>query len=118
MKNTFLYLSTCDTCKRIMVDLVLPEDTVLQDVKTTPITEDQLDFLYNHTQSYEALFNKRARKYRSLGLKEVLVNDEDYKSHILSEYTFLKRPVAVIDGEVYIGNSKKVVQSLQERYGR
>lgn len=118
MKNTVLYLSTCDTCKRIVSSLVLPEDTQLQDVKSTPISEEQLDFLYQHTQSYEALFNKRARKYRSMGLKDVLVNDEDYKSHILAEYTFLKRPVIIVDGEVYIGNSKKVVESIQEKYGR
>jgi arsenate reductase len=34
---------------------------------------------------------------------------------ILDEYTFLKRPVIIIDQEIFIGNSKKSVEALKEK---
>jgi arsenate reductase len=31
----------------------------------------------------------------------------------LDEYTFLKRPVFIVDNEIFIGNSKSVVAALK-----
>ena len=42
-------------------------------------------------------------------LKEQTLSEENYKSLILEHYTFLKRPVIVNSGQIFIGNSKKVV---------
>jgi arsenate reductase len=42
--------------------------------------------------SYEALFSRRAMKYRSMGLNEMELSEDDYRKYILEEYTFLKRP--------------------------
>ena len=85
----------------------------LQDIKKKNINETELDLIYNQTNSYEAIFNKRAQKYKLLGLKEVIKNDDDYKKYIVEEYTFLKRPVFLINGVYYIGNSKKVVEQIK-----
>ncbi|MGY5352423.1 arsenate reductase family protein [Wenyingzhuangia sp. IMCC45533] len=111
MKKIY-YLKTCDTCKKILSELNL-DQVELQEIKSNPITQEQLEELYNKTLSYEALFNKRAKLYRELDLKNKNLTEEDYKKYILSEYTFLKRPVAMIDNEIFVGNSKKTVESLK-----
>lgn len=108
------YLSTCDTCKRIMKEVGVNDSFEQQDIKSTPLTEEQLDQLYQKTQSYEALFNKRARKYKALGLKELLQTDSDYKQPLLEEYTFLKRPVFLIGNDIFVGNAAKTVAAIKQ----
>lgn len=111
----YIYLSTCDTCKRIMKDAgITKENFELQDIKKTPISEVDLDLAFKHTNSYEALFNKRSRKYAQSGLKEQNLDDIAFRDLILSEYTYLKRPVTIVGSNVYVGNSKKEVQRLIE----
>ena len=50
---------------RILKELELPEGTKLQDVKHQPISTAQLEALYQVTQSYEQLINKRSRVIQS-----------------------------------------------------
>ena len=68
----------------------------LQDIKFDAITEEQIDQMYQFTNCYEALFSKRAIKYKSMGLKDQNLKEEDFKNLILEEYTFLKRPVFIV----------------------
>ncbi len=109
MKKAF-YLSTCSTCVRILKEL--NHEFHLQDIKTNPVTASQLDEMYALTSSYEALFSKRAQKYKSMGLKEQNLQEEDFKKLLLQEYTFLKRPVFLVDKTIFVGNTKKVIESL------
>ena len=109
MKKAY-YLSTCSTCNRILKEL--NNNFELQDIKSNPVTAVQLDEMYKHTSSYEALFSKRAQKYKSMGLKEQNLQEEDFKNLLLQEYTFLKRPVFLVDDTIFVGNSKKVVNTL------
>lgn len=113
MKKVY-YLSTCDTCKRIMKEVSWPESNDSQDIKKQPLTANQLESLYEHTGSYEALFNKRAQLYRKRKLNEQQLTENDYKELLLAHYTFLKRPVFVIDDKIFVGNAKKTVESLKE----
>jgi len=113
MKKVY-YLSTCDTCKRIMKEVGVDDSFEKQDIKTESITEEQLEQMKALAGSYEALFSRVARKYQSLGLKEKNLSEEDYKNYILEEYTFLKRPVFIIGDEIFIGNSKKNVEALKK----
>ena len=83
-----------------------------QDIKTQSITEDQIDHMAKLSGNYESLFSRRAMKYKSLRLNEVTLTEEDYKRLILEEYTFLKRPVFIIDDQIFIGNSKKTLENL------
>ena len=106
--NKIYHLSNCSTCQRIIAQLK-SEDLVLQDIKTDPITESQLDALKQKSGSYEALFSRRAMKYRALGLHEQILSESDYKRLILEEYTFLKRPVIEVDDRVFVGSSKNIV---------
>lgn len=114
MKKIY-YLSTCDTCKRIMKELNIGDDFEKIDIKTNPLTDADLDALYSLSGSYEAMFSKVARKYKELGLKEKNLQEEDFRHYLLDHYTFLKRPVFVIDGEIFIGNSKKNVAAVAEK---
>jgi len=108
MKKIY-YLSTCDTCKRIINDLNLPSDFDFQDIKSSPLTLEQLEALQILTGSYEALFSKRARLYKERKLNEQVLTEADYKNLILEHYTFLKRPVIIFNDTVFIGNSKKTI---------
>ena len=104
------YLSTCDTCKRILAQWNT-DGCALQDIKTEPMTAAQVDQMIALAGSSEALFSKRARKYKELGLKDKNLSEADIRQLIINEYTFLKRPVLVIDNQIFIGNSKKVVDA-------
>ena len=57
--------------------------------------------------SYEALFSKKAQLYKSLDLKNKALTEDDYKKYILEHYTFLSRPVFIIDQKIYIGNTQQ-----------
>ena len=41
------------------------------------------------------------------------VTEKDFKHYILEHYTFLKRPVICVDDQIFIGNSKKVVEAAK-----
>ena len=114
--NKVYYLSTCSTCKRIMSELPL-DDFEKQDIKASAITEAQIDEMKTLSGSYEALFSRVAMKYRSMGLNEMNLTEDDYRNYILQEYTFLKRPVFLIDGQIFIGNSKKECSCGESRIG-
>ena len=78
MKKAY-YLSSCSTCDRILKE-VKDHHFQLQDIKSDAITEEQIDQMYQFaTDSYEALFSKRARKYKSMGLKDQNLKEEDFK---------------------------------------
>jgi len=112
MKKIY-YLSTCNTCIRIIGELNLPEEFTLQDIKTEPMTKGQIEDLRALTDSYESLFSKRARLYKELDLKNKSISEDDYKNYILEHYTFLKRPVILFNNQIFIGNSKKTVEAAK-----
>lgn len=113
MKKIY-HLASCSTCQRIIKELGGGEGFEMQNIKEVSITPDQLDFMKEKAGSYEALFSRRAMKYKSMGLKDKNLTEADYKRLILEEYTFLKRPVIVIGEQVFVGNSKKTVAAAQE----
>jgi arsenate reductase len=90
--HLFYYLSSCDTCKKIMKTLALSDDVRQIDIKKSPLTAAQLELLYQHSGSYEALLNKRAQK-----LKEID-----------------KRPVLLYKDKLYIGNAKATIALAKE----
>lgn len=114
MKKVY-HLSTCDTCKRILKEVNLPDDVEQQDIKTQPITSTQLEEMQSLSGNYESLFSKRAQLYRKRDLKNKDLKEEDFKNLILEHYTFLKRPVFMLDGKIFIGNSKKTVEAVKQQ---
>jgi arsenate reductase len=113
MKKIY-HLANCGTCQNIIKELSpLSKGTELQDIKTSAITEEQLTEMHALAGSYEALFSRRALKYRELGLNEKTLSEKEYKKYILQEYTFLKRPVMVFNDQIFIGNAPKTVAAAK-----
>ena len=112
MKKVY-YLKTCSTCKRILNDLNLSSDFYLQDIKSEEITAKQLDEMESLAGSYEALFSKKAKLYKEMDLKNQNLQERDFRHYILDHYTFLSRPVIIINDNIFIGNSNKVVERLK-----
>jgi arsenate reductase len=110
MRKIF-YLKTCDTCKRIIKSLPNTKDFIFQDIKEEPISVKQLEKIQQLTGNYEVLFSKRAKLYKEMGLKDENLTESDFKRYILEHYTFLNRPVIVIDNAFFVGNSPKIVQA-------
>ena len=107
------YLETCKTCQKIIAALEPLEGVELREIKSQGLSEEELQELYERAGSYEALFSRRAMLFRQRGLNEQVLTEENYRDLILEHYTFLKRPVLLVDGEVFIGNAKKTVEAAQ-----
>ncbi|MEP5339156.1 MAG: ArsC/Spx/MgsR family protein [Algibacter sp.] len=114
MKKVY-YLKTCSTCIRILKELDLSSDFVLQDIKTEAITVKQVEAMEALSGSYEALFSKRSKLYKEMDLKNQELTERDFKHYILEHYTFLSRPVFIIDDAIFVGNSKKNVEAVKEK---
>jgi arsenate reductase len=112
MKKIY-HLANCTTCQRILKEWRPGTDFKLQDIKTEKITPKQLDEMAKLAGSYESLFSRIAIKYRVMGLHEKKLNEQDYRKYILEEHTFLKRPVVIINKEIFIGNSPKSVAAAK-----
>lgn len=113
MKKVY-HLSNCGTCQEIIAESGLEKKGfAFQDIKATPLDAATLDAMKAMAGSYEALFSRRAIKYKTLGLKDRKLTEKDIRKLILEEYTFLKRPV-VIDGDaIYVGSEKKTREALR-----
>ncbi|MBE0390632.1 arsenate reductase family protein [Flavobacterium sp. PL002] len=107
MSNKIYYIASCDTCRKIIKTLPKDNNLVFRDIKQTPLTEEELDKMYQSSGSYEALFSKKAQLYKSMNLKDQSLTEDDYKKYILEHYTFLNRPVFVIDSNVYVGGTQQ-----------
>ena len=77
------------------------------DIKQNPITTAQLEEMKALAGSYEALFSKKAQLYKAMDLKNKSLTEADYKKYILEHYTFLSRPVFIIEDQIYIGNTQQ-----------
>jgi len=112
MKKIY-HLGNCTTSQAIIKETGITEKAFdMQDIKFEKITPAQLEEMKKMAGSYEALFSRRAMKYKELGLKDKKLEEKDYRNFILEEYTFLKRPVVIINDKIFIGSEKKNVEAL------
>jgi arsenate reductase len=113
--KTIYYLSSCSTCIRIMKEIGVDNNWQLIDIKQQNIDEKTLEGIKAQKGTYESVFSKKAIKYKSMGLKDKNLKEEDFKQLILSEYTFLQRPVIKINEIYFVGNSKtKIAEVITE----
>ncbi len=105
------WLPHCSTCQKAKAYLEAKGVvfTLVHDIKANPLPEATVVELANGVGGAEALFSKRAMKFRSLGLHEQTLSSSDLLTHMVAEYTFIKRPVVVfeVDGTVLAGSSLK-----------
>ena len=112
MKKIY-YLKSCNTCLRILKSLALSDKFEHHDIKENPLISSDLEYLKILAGSYEALFSRRAKLYVEMGLKNESLTEGDYKNLILKHYTFLKRPVLVLEDQIFIGNSPKTIAAAK-----
>jgi arsenate reductase (glutaredoxin) len=113
MKKIY-YLGNCTTWQAIARDTAIDKKGfAMQDIKFEKITPAQLEEMKKMAGSYEALFSRRALKYKELGLKDKKLDEKDYRNFILEEYTFLKRPVIIMKDKIFVGSEKKTVEALK-----
>jgi arsenate reductase len=105
--NKIYFLASCDTCRKIIKSLPKDNTLVFHDIKQNPISETELDEMFRLSGSYEALFSKKAQLYKSMDLKNKSLTEADYRRLILEHYTFLSRPVFIINNQIFIGNGQK-----------
>jgi arsenate reductase (glutaredoxin) len=106
-------VGTCSTCTRIITDAELTKKGYTsQNIKVDKITAAQLDQMKELIGSYEALFSRRALKFKSMGLGTKNLTEKDYRDLILNEYTFLKRPVVISGKKIFSGSAPKTVVEL------
>ena len=110
------YLASCDTCRKIIKSLPKNNNLVFHDIKQDPITVEELEAMRQLSGSYEALFSKKAQLYKSMDLKNKALTEDDYKNYILEHYTFLSRPVFIIDNKIYIGNSQQNMLQVMKQF--
>lgn len=110
------HLGHCTTCQAIIKETGIDKKpgVVFQNIREEKITPAQLDEMKKLAGSYEALFSRRALKYKELGLKDKKLEEKDYKNYILQEDTFLKRPVTILGDKIFVGNEKKTVIALKD----
>lgn len=115
MKKIY-HLGNCSTCQRILKEWNVDDSFELQEIKSQPMTAEQVDQMIELAGGKaSALFSKRAMKYRAMGLHEREVSETEMRQLIIDEYTFLKRPVLLVDNTIFIGNAKKNVQAAKEK---
>ena len=105
--NKIYYLASCDTCRKIIKSLPQNHNLKFHDIKQDPVTAEELEEMHQLSGIYEALFSKKAQLYKSMDLKNKSLTEADFKKYILEHYTFLSRPVFIIDGKIYIGNTQQ-----------
>jgi len=115
--NKIYYLASCDTCRKIIKSLPKDNNLVFHDIKQNPITLEELEEMHELSGSYEALFSKKAQLYKSMDLKNKALSEDDYKKYILEHYTFLSRPVFIIDNKIYIGNTQQSMLQVMKALG-
>ena len=92
-------------------------DVALIDIKKDPITSDDLTSARSHVATYMDLLNTRARKLKDLTKSYKEMTEDEVRNLILSDYTFLKRPLFLSDSVAIAGNSKSVIAELEAILG-
>jgi arsenate reductase len=96
------------------LDRLIGEKFILQNIKFEKITPAQLDEMKKMAGSYEALFSRRAIKYKEWKLKDNNLAEKDNREDILDEDSFLEPRVIIIDDKIFVGSEKKTIAALKE----
>jgi arsenate reductase (glutaredoxin) len=109
MEITLYWLPHCDTCKKAAAFLQRKNVVVTRfhNLKTDMLTRQEIEKLAEMVGGVDQMFSQRAIKYRELGLNKREVSTNEMIEFMVADYTFIKRPVLVIDGKAISGFSEK-----------
>lgn len=120
MKNiTFYWLPNCSTCQKAknFIERHGIRNYELRDIKENPLSRVEVEKMAKMLGGASELFSKRAIKYREMKLNERELSNAEMLDLMTDEYTFLKRPILVIDGKAEAGFFEKFMNKfLDENY--
>jgi arsenate reductase len=111
------WLPHCSTCQKAKAFLEAQgvSFTKIHDMKSTPLSASELDVLIESMGGADALFSKRAMKFRQWGLHEKELTPTELKDYMAQEYTFIKRPVIRLsNGKTFAGFAPKQLATFFE----
>ena len=118
-KIVFYWLPNCSTCQKAknFIERHGLKDYELRDIKENPLSREEVEKMAKMLGGADGLFSKRAVKYREMKLSERTLSNEEMLDLMTEEYTFLKRPILVIDGKAEAGYFEKYMNIfLDENY--
>lgn len=115
MKKVF-HLKNCGTCQKILQRYDL-SGWEIREIKSEPITVQELEQMCELAGSYEALFSKRSTQIRARNIETQTLSEDEFQDLLLDHYSFLKRPVFITDDKIFIGSDKKNIVALDELFG-
>jgi arsenate reductase len=109
-------LPHCTTCQKAVAFLEARGVSVrsYRNLKAEPLSRAEVAELARKFGGAEALFSKRAMKYRKMGLHERQLSEDEMLDLMTEEYTFVTRPVIVRGERATAGFSEKRVGALLE----
>ncbi|MFO7845862.1 MAG: Spx/MgsR family RNA polymerase-binding regulatory protein [Balneolaceae bacterium] len=81
------------------------------DLKKEPLSEQKLDE-FVHKVGLDVILNKRGMKWRTLGLKDKNLDDDELFDQLLEHQTMIKRPVMEKDEAVLVGYDEDAFESF------
>lgn len=108
------WLPHCTTCQKAVAYLHDRGVQIrsLRDLKAQPLERAEVEDLARKAGGAEALFSRRAMKYRGMGLHEQQLSDDDLLRLMAEEYTFVTRPVIVRGDRATAGFAAKKIDAL------
>lgn len=88
-------------------------DYTFRDVKKDPLTPNELAELVGKV-GLETLVNRQGRKWKTLGLADKNLSDNDLFEVLLEHQTMIKRPVINHEGSIMVGFDEESLQDFLE----
>ncbi len=111
---TFYWSPDCSTCQKAKRFLERHSVAIsrVRDIKEEPLSRSEVEDISEMLGGAENLFSRRAVKYREMKLAERELSAGEMLDLMAEEYTFLKRPILVIDGKATAGFFEKTFESF------
>ena len=127
-KKTFSWRKTADGKKQKMASFPMEElwDDIVQDLEPRKKGKGllwlsmlalSLGIIGFATWSWYGSLSGTQKEIQAIDKKDQVLEEKDYKYYILDHYTFLKRPVIISDQNIFIGNSRSVIESAKQFLG-
>ncbi len=120
MSEIYFYgLPNCTTCQKALrrLDYHRVSNIKKRNIRDEPLAREEIERLAKLLGGAENLFSRRSNKYRELGLKDKTLSETEMLDLMADEYTFLKRPILVVDGKAVAGYFEKFWDEiLKENY--
>ncbi len=110
MNKIYFYgLPDCSTCQKALrrLDYHRVTNVKKRNIKDEPLIRAEVEKLATMLGGAENLFSRRSIKYRELGLRDKTLSEAEMLDLMVSDYTFLKRPILVLNGKAIAGFFEK-----------